>query len=87
MNECAQEMEDCYTDDEFQDFTEKSYTVLAKILEKFEADFSLSECNSLATPVPLTELIENGVSRKSSSSLILAPTFVISLFLSRWLIW
>ena len=85
MNECAQEMEDCYTEAEFQDFTEKSYQVLAKILEKFEADFSLSECNGLATPVPLTDLT-SGVGRKSPTSLIFAPTIVISFFLSK-LIW
>lgn len=56
MHECSEDLKECYTDDEFEEFTEKGYTVLSKILTKLESEFSLGDCETLATPVPLTDL-------------------------------
>ena len=47
MGQCSKELEDCYSEEDFNKFTENSYKVLAQVLKKLEADFSLNSCNNL----------------------------------------
>ena len=55
MDECSRPLQDCYNDEDYQAFKANSYQILAQALHKVQADFRLSECEELSTPVPLID--------------------------------
>ncbi len=39
MDDCTEEMEECYDDDDFEKMRQQSYEVLNKILQKMNVNF------------------------------------------------
>ena len=72
MGDCSETLRDCYDDEAFEKFKAHSYQILAEALHKVEADFSLSECNDLATPVPLIDPANAASASFASFALVVA---------------
>ena len=83
MYECSMGMKQCYSQEEFDKFTEQSYEILAKVLVKFEADFTLDQCEDLATPVPLTALMGGANAMSWPNMTMLMCCLFTLLFLQR----
>lgn len=79
MDDCSRPLQNCYKDEDYQKFKANSYQILAEALHKVEADFRLSECQELSTPVPLVD--PSGGAQIKATLAVLAVNIVFAIIL------